>query len=53
MPVSDNLFPLFEDWAQHMPNKESIREYLTTLVRDSRFITHIARDKWQALSFRA
>ena len=50
--ISDNLFPLFEDWAQYLPHKESIREYLTALVRDSRFKTHIARDKWQALSYR-
>lgn len=52
MLVSDNLFPLFEDWAQYLPHKDSIREYLTALVRDSRFKTHIARDKWQALSYR-
>lgn len=50
--VSDNLFPLFEDWAQYLPHKESIREYLKALVRDSRFKTHIARGKWQALSCR-
>ncbi len=50
--VSDNLFPLFEDWAQHLPHKDSIREYLKALVRDSRFKTHIHRDKWQALSYR-
>ena len=52
MLISDNLFPLFEDWAQYLPHKESIREYLTALVRDSRFKTHIARDKWQSLSYR-
>ena len=50
--ISDNLFPLFEDWAQHFPHKESIKDYLKALVRDSRFKTHIARDKWQALSYR-
>ena len=50
--VSDNLFPLFEDWAQYLPHKESIREYLKALVRDSRFKTHIVRDKWQAFSYR-
>ena len=52
MLVSDNLFPLFEDWAQHLPHRESIREYLKALVRDRRFQTHIARDKWQAFSCR-
>ncbi len=52
MLVSDNLFPLFEDWAQDLAHKESIQEYLTALVHDSRFKTHIARDKWQALSYR-
>ena len=50
--ISDNLFPLFEDWAQYMPHKESIKVYLTALVRDSRFVTHIARQKWQAISYR-
>ena len=52
MLISDNLFPLFEDWAQYLPHKQSIKEYLTALVCDSRFITHVARDKWQALSYR-
>ena len=50
--VSDNLFPLFEDWAQYLPHKESIREYLKALVDDGRFKTHIARHKWQAFSYR-
>ena len=50
--VSENLFTLFEDWAQDFPHKEAITEYLKALVRDSRFKTHIVRDKWQALSFR-
>ncbi len=50
--VSDNLFPLFEDWAQYLPHKESIKEYLKALVGDSRFKTHIARHKWQAFSYR-
>ena len=50
--VSDNLFPLFEDWAQYLPHKESIREYLKALVDDGRFETHIARHKWQAFSYR-
>ena len=50
--VSDNLFPLFEDWAQYLPHKESIKEYLKALVQDCRFKTYIAHDDWQALSLR-
>ena len=50
--ISANLFPLFEEWAQYLPHKESIQEYLTALVHDKRFKTHIVRDKWEALSYR-
>lgn len=51
--ISANLFPLFEEWAQYLPHKESIQEYLTALVHDDRFKTHIVRDKWEAFSYRA
>ncbi len=52
MLLSHNLFPLFEEWAQYLLHKESIQEYLTALVHDERFKTHIVRDKWEALSYR-
>ncbi len=50
--VSDNLFPLFQDWAQNFAYKESIEEYLTALVRDTRFVAHISSKDGQALSYR-
>ncbi len=50
--VSANLFPLFEEWAEDMPHKEKVQAYLTTLVADPRFRTHIIPAKWHALSFR-
>lgn len=50
--VTSNLFPLFEEWAQDMPHKEALRDYLKTLVHDSRFTTYIVPDRWQALSYR-
>ncbi|MFQ6013765.1 MAG: O-methyltransferase [Thermoplasmata archaeon] len=50
--VSANLFPLFEEWAKDMPHKEKVQAYLTKLVGDPRFRTHIIPAKWHALSFR-
>lgn len=50
--VTANLFPLFEEWAQDFPNKEAVKAYLTRLVGDSRFVTHIVPDRWQALSYK-
>jgi predicted O-methyltransferase YrrM len=50
--VSANLFPLFEEWARDMPHKEAVQEYLTLLVRESGFLTHIIPGKWHALSLR-
>lgn len=50
--VSANLFPLFEEWAEAMPHKEKVQAYLTQLVADPRFRTHIIPAKWHALSFR-
>ncbi len=50
--VTANLFPLFEEWAQEMPYKEKVREYLELLVRDSRFHTYIIPGRWHALSLR-
>lgn len=52
MLVTSNLFPLFEEWAQDLPNKEAVKNYLTTLVQDSRFKTYIIPDRWQAFSYR-
>ncbi len=50
--VSANLFPLFEEWAEDMPHKDKVQAYLTKLVADPRFRTHIIPAKWHALSFR-
>ncbi|MGH7429424.1 MAG: O-methyltransferase, partial [Candidatus Methylomirabilaceae bacterium] len=52
MLVTANLFPLFEAWAQQMPHKEAVEEYLTLLVRDIRFRTYIIPEHWHALSYR-
>ena len=50
--VTSNLFPLFEEWAQELPDKEAVQSYLTDLVQDSRFKTYIIPDRWQAFSYR-
>lgn len=50
--VSANLFPLFEGWAQDMPHKEKVREYLTALVRAEGFRTYVIPGRWHALSYR-
>lgn len=47
-----NLFPLFEEWAQQMPHKDAVEEYLTLLARDRRFRTYIIPQHWHALSYR-
>ena len=52
MLVSANLFPLFQDWAQYLPHKKSIKEYLTALVRDVRFKTNIVHKDGEAHSYR-
>ena len=50
--VSDNLFPLFSDWAQGMGGSDAVKRYLTDLVSDPRFVTHIFQGKWEAWSYR-
>jgi predicted O-methyltransferase YrrM len=50
--VTSNLFPLFEEWAQDLPNKEAVKTYLSMLAQDSRFKTYIVPDRWQAFSYR-
>lgn len=50
--VSANLFPLFEEWAQEMPHKKEVQEYLRLLVRDPAWRTYIIPGRWHALSYR-
>ena len=50
--VSDNLFPLFSDWAQGMDGSEAVKRYLSDLVADPQFVTYIFQGKWQAWSYR-
>lgn len=50
--LTSNLFPLFEQWARSLPYRESVKEYITRLVRDGRFRTFIMRSEWKALSYK-
>src|SRR5262249_2734820 len=50
--VSGNLFSLLPDWGQELPQKEAIREYLTSLVSNPRFRTWIIAELWHAQSYR-
>ena len=49
--VTANLFPLFEEWAQHFSNIE-VNDYLIKLVHTPQFKTYIIPGKWHALSYR-
>ena len=50
--VSDNLFSLFSNWAQGMGGGDAVKRYLTDLVADPRFVTHIFQGNWEAWSYR-
>ena len=50
--VTANLSPLFGGWGGRLPGKRAIQSYLTRLVRDPHFRTHVVSGEWHAISVR-
>jgi predicted O-methyltransferase YrrM len=52
MIVTGNLFPLFEPWAQQLPGRDALEEYLRRLIQEPGVRTFVVPGWWKALSYR-